>query len=373
MITFLDDILGVELKPHGNRSLSAKSFALLGLLASYENETKEAKRLVYPTLPHTPSPQAAKPRVHATPKTSVCPYAGRLWSQHPKLQQSSTILRTWAHQQVPILGSLDVDVQFKNVKARQSILIALGGPCLLGRSWFTHLGIQVQVAHAVIDKRGEWLSNPVFRKGQGKLTGTPVSVDIEKEATIVFKKYRPIPFAMRDKVVTAIQKMVSEGVLEPIAFSRWTTRIFPVHKRGSTLRICVDCRCIVNTVSQPNKYTLRTATEMFAILANGPVFGKLDLPQVYLQMPVDEESSKLLTLNTASSMTHIPSMNWFNISAAGIRPCTDNVKAIHDAGEPRDKKELQAFLGLVNFYERLKANKATLPESLHQLLDKNAN
>ncbi|XP_064473364.1 uncharacterized protein K02A2.6-like [Ornithodoros turicata] len=251
---------------------------------------------------------------------------------------------------------------------------------------------------------------------------------------------------MRDKVATAIQKMVSEGILEPIAFSRWATPIVPVHKRDGTLRICGDYRCTVNTVSQPDKYPLPTATEMFAILANGAVFSKLDLAQAYLQLPVDEESSNLLTLNTPLGLFKVkrlpfgvsaapgifqrfietllrdipgvavylddiiitsrcvkehdqrvqavlerlqhsglrlngkkclfavPAMDFlgFKISAAGIRPCADKVKAIHGAREPRDKKELQAFLGLVNFYERFVANKATLPEPLHRPLDKNA-
>ncbi|XP_064455074.1 uncharacterized protein K02A2.6-like [Ornithodoros turicata] len=243
----------------------------------------------------------------------------KLWSRPPPLQTSSTVLRTWSQQQVPILGSLDVEVQYTNISTRQSVLVAPGdGPCLQGRSWFRDLGIEVQGVHAMLDKDQVWLRNPVFGGGLGKFTGPPVTIDIEKDATPVFKKCRPIPFAMRDKVSLAIQKMVTEGVLEPVAFSKCATRIVPVHKRNGTIRICGDYRCTVNTVSQPDKYPLPTSTEMFAFLANGVLFTKLDLEQAYLQLPVDEESSSLLTLNTPLGLFKVKRLPFWVSAAPGI-------------------------------------------------------
>lgn len=38
--------------------------------------------------------------------------------------------------------------------------------------------------------------------------------------------------------------------------------------------------------------------------------------------------------------------------------------------EPKNVQELQAFLGLYNFYERFIPHKATILEPLHRLLDK---
>ncbi|KAL1236269.1 Uncharacterized protein TPS_07687 [Trichinella pseudospiralis] len=62
----------------------------------------------------------------------------------------------------------------------------------------------------------------------------------------------------------------------------------------------------------------------------------------------------------------------FEVDATGIHPAKAKVQAIHDALTPKNKQQLQAFLGFLNFYHSLLKNKATVAEPLHRLLDKNA-
>ncbi|KRY96917.1 putative mitochondrial protein -like protein, partial [Trichinella pseudospiralis] len=62
----------------------------------------------------------------------------------------------------------------------------------------------------------------------------------------------------------------------------------------------------------------------------------------------------------------------FEVDATGIHPAKAKVQAIHDAPTPKNKQQLQAFLGLLNFYYSFLKNKATVAEPLHRLLDKNA-
>ncbi|XP_053605087.1 uncharacterized protein K02A2.6-like [Plodia interpunctella] len=61
----------------------------------------------------------------------------------------------------------------------------------------------------------------------------------------------------------------------------------------------------------------------------------------------------------------------FVIDAEGIHPAKSKVESIVNTPAPKNKQELQAFLGLYNFYERFIRNKATLLEPLHRLLDSN--
>ncbi|XP_054737893.1 uncharacterized protein K02A2.6-like [Anastrepha obliqua] len=70
----------------------------------------------------------------------------------------------------------------------------------------------------------------------------------------------------------------------------------------------------------------------------------------------------------------VPSIEFlgFKLDNLGIRPSHDKIKAIHEAPSPKDKKQLQAFLGLLNFYHAFLPNKATIAEPLHRLLDKSA-
>ena len=60
------------------------------------------------------------------------------------------------------------------------------------------------------------------------------------------------------------------------------------------------------------------------------------------------------------------------ITARGLSPTEDKVKAISDAPAPTNLKELRAFLGLLNYYGKFLPNLSATLEPLHRLLRKNA-
>lgn len=60
----------------------------------------------------------------------------------------------------------------------------------------------------------------------------------------------------------------------------------------------------------------------------------------------------------------------FIIDADGIHPAPSKVESVFNTPEPKNVQQLQAFLGLYNFYERFIPHKATILEPLHRLLDK---
>ena len=76
------------------------------------------------------------------------------------------------------------------------------------------------------------------------------------------------------------------------------TYIVPVVKRNQTVRICGDFKTTVNPVLKVDQYPLPRIEDIFASLAGGQKFSKLDLRQAYLQCEVEEESRKLSTINT---------------------------------------------------------------------------
>ena len=61
----------------------------------------------------------------------------------------------------------------------------------------------------------------------------------------------------------------------------------------------------------------------------------------------------------------------FLITDEGIKLLPNKAAAIRDAPPPNNKKELQAFLGILNFYHQFLRDKASIAEPLHRLLDKN--
>ena len=58
------------------------------------------------------------------------------------------------------------------------------------------------------------------------------------------------------------------------------------------------------------------------------------------------------------------------LSANGIGPAENKVKAINDAREPRTAAEVRSFLGLLNFQARFLPNLASVSEPLRKLTRK---
>ncbi|KRY60377.1 Transposon Ty3-G Gag-Pol polyprotein [Trichinella britovi] len=101
----------------------------------------------------------------------------------------------------------------------------------------------------------------------------------------------------------------------------------------------------------------------------GKVFAKLDLAQAYQQLTVDDATADAQTIITHRGTFRVKR---FEIDATGIHPAKAKVQAIQDAPTPKNKQQLQAFLGLLNFYHSFLKDKATVAEPLHRLLDKKA-
>ena len=59
----------------------------------------------------------------------------------------------------------------------------------------------------------------------------------------------------------------------------------------------------------------------------------------------------------------------FIVSGKGIQPDPDLYQAVQDAPSPNSQRELQAFLGLLNFFHAFLPQKATVANPLHKLLE----
>ena len=72
----------------------------------------------------------------------------------------------------------------------------------------------------------------------------------------------------------------------------------PVPKADGNVRLCGEYRVTVIPVLNVDQYPLPKPQELLAALTNGRKFMKLDLLAAYQQMLLDDESSKLFTVNT---------------------------------------------------------------------------
>lgn len=216
-------------------------------------------------------------------------------------------------------------------------------------------------------------------------------------------------------------------------------------KAQNKVRLCGDYKLTVNKNLLVDEYPLPTIDELFANMAGGDKFSKIDLAQAYLQMTVRSEDQPILTLNThlglfqptrlmygvasapaifqreiSQILQGIPGVSVFLddvkitgpddethvarvqevlrrferynmrvnvnkcdffadsiqycgyiIDRKGIRKMEQKIKAINEMPQPKNKEEVRAFVGLVNYYGRFLPDLSTKLYPINNLLKEN--
>ena len=111
-------------------------------------------------------------------------------------------------------------------------------------------------------------------------------------------KPRPVAYSLKPKVEEELDKLEKQGIIYKVDTSEWATPIVAIPKKDSSVRICGDFKVTLNPALQVDQYPLPKIEDIFANLAGGEKFTKLDLRQAYLQLHLSEDSKPLLTINT---------------------------------------------------------------------------
>ena len=69
-------------------------------------------------------------------------------------------------------------------------------------------------------------------------------------------------------------------------------------KEDQSVRICGDFKVTINPVLQVDQFPLPKPEDLFATLAGGTKFTKLDLSHAYLQVLLNPQSRQYFTVNT---------------------------------------------------------------------------
>lgn len=124
------------------------------------------------------------------------------------------------------------------------------------------------------------------------------NIVLKPDARPVFHKAYTLPFGVRKEVEEELDRLVNQGFLIPVSFSRWASPIVVVRKRNGTIRMCVDCKSTINRYVELAHYPLPRIDECFQPLAGCVYFCVLDLAGAYQQLSVHPDSQELLTINT---------------------------------------------------------------------------
>ncbi|XP_059621313.1 uncharacterized protein K02A2.6-like [Phlebotomus argentipes] len=184
---------------------------------------------------------------------------------------------------------------------------------LLGREWIKKMDwidwnvilelnqTEESVARSKIFEMTEKLKRyyaKVFDKSRGKIEGIQAELRLKDNAKPVFIKERSVAFSKKKAVEKEIQKLVDDGVLRKVNQSNWATPVVAIFKPSGGVRLCGDYSVTLNPELVIDQHPLPTIDELFADMAGGEKFTKLDLSQAYLQLEVRESDRELLTLST---------------------------------------------------------------------------
>ena len=199
--------------------------------------------------------------------------------------------------------------QYKGQQAKLNLVIV--DPSLLGRDWLHHIRLDWFQFHKVDAEQNTRLEQilskhaALFEPGLGKIAGTKAKFYLEKAAKPKFCRARQVPFAIRMKVEKEIDRLVADGVMEPVKYSEWATPVVPVMKKDGSLRLCGDYKVTVNQATETDTYPLSRIEEMLMSVGGGTVFSKLDLAHTYQQVVLEDEAKEMVTINTHEGLYRV--------------------------------------------------------------------
>lgn len=383
--------------------------------------------------------------------------------KHMSLQESNIELRSYCGNKIQVLGFVNVKVRLNNVINDLRLFVVEGNRHpLLGREWMHALKLDwneiMGCRDCVVNKVSSHTTPPklvddlikqfptVFDNSVGKMENIQASLTLKPNSKPVFLKARTLPFSIREIVEKEIESLVQNGVLIKVNHSEWATPVVPVIKSQNRVRLCGDYKLTVNRNLLVDEHPLPTIDELFANMAGGVKFSKIDLTQAYLQMAVREEDQRILTLNThlglfqptrlmygvasapaifqreiSQILQGIPGVSVFlddveitgpddkthlarlhevlrrfqsynmriNLSKCvffadsieycgyvvdckGIHKMEDKVTAIQEMPAPKNKEQVRAFMGLVNYYGKFLPGLSSKMYPINNLLKDNA-
>ena len=120
------------------------------------------------------------------------------------------------------------------------------------------------------------------------------------------------------KVLAELDRLEKTGVIKAVPFSDWAAPIVPVLKSSGDIRLCGDYKVTGNKFAEMDCYPLPRIEDLYNKLAGGQYYSKLDLSTAYLQLPLDEDSQKLTTVNTPKGLYNYTRLPYGVSTAPGI-------------------------------------------------------
>lgn len=219
-----------------------------------------------------------------------------------QLKSFNPVLRAYNGGVISTTGCFEGHIEYNGMSVRVNfVVINKGCRPLIGRDIFRKLNLKITLnsinTSDILDKfLSEFKS--VFKNELGKYNGNPIRFKIAKEVKPIFAKARTVPFAYKENLEKELDKLEKENVIKKVDMSDWGTPLVVIVKKTGGLRICADYSVTINPHLDDMNYPLPRIEELFRALSGGKLFTKIDLSKAYHQLPVDDETSRILAWST---------------------------------------------------------------------------
>ena len=220
---------------------------------------------------------------------------------------TNTKLKTYSGQTITPAGIINVHVNYEGQEHNLDLFVVKNdSPSLFGRAWLKYIKLDwnsikfLQTGKSTEENLQDMLKkyNSVFTAESGKVKGMKATLTLKENAQPKFCKVRPVPYALKERVEKELERLESEGIIQKVDHSDYAIPIVAVPKGDNTVRICGDYKTTVNPQLQVDQYPLPKIQDIFASLAGGQRFTKIDLRQAYNQLEMSGNSKRYLTINT---------------------------------------------------------------------------
>ncbi|XP_011859279.1 PREDICTED: uncharacterized protein K02A2.6-like, partial [Vollenhovia emeryi] len=269
------------------------------------NGAKSKRKFVTPKVNGT----GVRLQVDSASDITVIPTNAWIRMGRPALTPCKSSPKSASGDSIPLKGSFKCRMTLNNVEGTGTCHVS-DDLTLLGIDWIDILGLwdvplravcnQITRGHAENGLATEAQSKfpALFSEGLGLCTKIKVPLTLKENATPVFRKARAVPFAAQKLVEEEIIRQQQLGILTPVSYSDFAAPVVVVKKKNGGIRICGDYSTGLNDALEPNKFPLPTNDQIFAQMSGKKVFSKADFSEAFLQLELDDDAKKLLTINT---------------------------------------------------------------------------
>ena len=137
----------------------------------------------------------------------------------------------------------------------------------------------------------------VFGEELGRMEGK-VHLETDPNVAPTVMPPRRVPVALKEKLKNELDRLTQRKVISPIQEpTDWVSSMIAAKKPDGNIRLCIDPHYL-NLALKRSHYPLPVIEEILPELSKAKVFSKADLKEGFLQVELDEESSKLTVFQT---------------------------------------------------------------------------